>query len=122
MEEIKYVREQKEICEKYNQNFFETNFDLKIGISDNFKSGEMPLNGLRHFPEGDTSGWYIWAGDCSASDEFFKPMHIFHLIEIFPEIIKYFGLPAGNRFLIDDKGYEDVWFDENLLTNDTQQS
>ncbi|WP_332453765.1 hypothetical protein [Chryseobacterium aquaticum] len=122
MEEIKYAREQKEICEKYNKNFFETNFDLKIGISDNFKSGEMPLNGLRHFPEGDTSGWYIWAGDYSSSDEFFKPMHIFHLIEIFPEIIKYLGLPAGNRFLIDDKGFEDVWFDENLLTNDIQQS
>ncbi|WP_456236598.1 immunity protein Imm33 domain-containing protein [Chryseobacterium carnipullorum] len=37
-------------------------------------------------------------------------------------MIKYLGLPAGNRFLIDDKGFEDVWFDENLLTNDTQQS
>lgn len=122
MEEIKYIREQKEICEKYNQDFFKTNFDLKIGISDNFKSGEMPLNGLRHFPEGDTSGWYIWAGEYSVAGDFFKPMHIFHLLEIFPEIVKYLGLPAGNRFLIDDKGFEDVWFDENLLIYDTQQS
>ncbi|MHA3046219.1 immunity protein Imm33 domain-containing protein [Riemerella anatipestifer] len=118
----KYLEEQRAICKKYGQDFFNTSLELKIGISDNFDSGEMPLNGLRHFPEGDTSGWYIWAGEYSTSDNFFKPMHIFHLFKSFPEIIKYLGLPPGNRFLVDNQGYEDVWFDDNLLVFDTQKS
>lgn len=118
----KYVKEQKDICEKYSQDFFATSDELKVGISDNIKSGVMPINGLRHFPEGDTSGWYIWAGEYSDADDFFKPMHIFHLEEYYPELLKYLALPAGNRFLIDNKGFEDVWFDEGLLVYDTQKS
>lgn len=82
----------------------------------------MPINGLRHFPEGNTTGWYIWTGEYSAAPDFFKPMHLFHLQEYYPELLKYLGLPPGNRFLIDDKGYEDVWFDEGLLIYDTQKS
>lgn len=118
----KYIEEQKNICEKYNQDFFATDWNLKIGISDHFNNGEMPVNGLRHFAEENTSGWYVWAGEYSEADDFFKPIHIFHLLEIFPDIIKYLALPPGNRFLIDDKGHEDVWFDENLLIFDTQKS
>jgi hypothetical protein len=30
-------------------------------------------------------------------------------------VLKYLGLPAGWRFQIDEKGYEDVWFDESIL-------
>ncbi|WP_286856718.1 MULTISPECIES: immunity protein Imm33 domain-containing protein [Sphingobacterium] len=117
-----YKEEQQEICIKYNQEFFETDLNLKIGISENFGSGEMPLNGLRHFPEGDTSGWYIWAGEYSEAADFFKPIHISHLFETFPEIVKYLGLPPGCRFLADNKGYEDIWFDQGLLVYDTQRS
>ena len=47
--------------------------------------------------------------------EFFKPLHVGHLIEDRPIVLKYLGLPAGWRFQIDDKGYEDIWFDESLL-------
>lgn len=121
MGQKKYIAEQKDICVKYSQDFFATSEELKVGISANIKSGIMPITGLRYFPEGDTSGWYIWAGEYSDADDFFKPMHIFHLFEIFPEIVKYLGLPPGNRFVIDDKGYEDVWFDEGLLVYDTKK-
>jgi len=82
----------------------------------------MPINGLRHFHEGNTTGWYIWAGEFSDAPDFFKPMHLFHLQEYYPELLKYLGLPPGNRFLIDNKGYEDVWFDEGLLVYDIQKS
>ena len=35
----------------------------------------LTFHGLRHKPEGNTNGWYIWAGDdCSLSD-FFSPLH-----------------------------------------------
>ena len=55
----KCIKEQKDICEKYSQDLFATSEELKVGIYDNIKSGVMPLHGLRYFPEGDTSGWYI---------------------------------------------------------------
>lgn len=32
-----------------------------------------------------------------------------------PEVLPYLELPPGYRFIIDGKGYEDVWFDESLL-------
>ncbi len=114
MEIDKIILEQQDICKKYNLEYYYTDVWLKVGISKNINSGEMPINGLRHNPEGDTCGWYIWAGEYDSSDDFFEPMHIIHLYDIYPNIIKYLGLPPQSRFLIDDKGYEDVWTDTIL--------
>jgi hypothetical protein len=86
-----------------------------VGISLNVKNGLQPINGLRHPPEGDTTGWYIWAGeDFSDDPDFFVPLHVKHLNEWCPEIVKYLGLPPGWRFLIAND-YEDVWEDPSLL-------
>jgi hypothetical protein len=75
----------------------------------------MPINGLRHPPEGDTTGWYLWAGEELGADEgFFAPLCMAHLDEWCAPAIPYLGLPPGWRFLIAD-GYEDVWFDPSLL-------
>jgi hypothetical protein len=50
---------------------------LKVGIARNVLSGLQPLNALRHPPVGDTSGWYIWAGeDLSDDPDYFVPLHI----------------------------------------------
>ncbi len=109
--------QQKTICKKFGADFMESLPNLKIGISDSVKEGIEPIHGLRHKPEGDTTGWYIWAGDWSDDSNFFKPMHIVHLLEnkkYYP-ILKYLGLAPGWRFLIDKKGYEDVWYDPKLL-------
>ena len=111
-----YIKDQKVICQKKGVVCTEFNPNLKIGISDEVLIGLLPIHGLRHPPEGNTSGWYIWAGDkFSESEDFFKPYCIKHLFDKKSEIIKYLGLPAGYRFLIDNKGYEDIWFDEKLL-------
>jgi hypothetical protein len=109
-------KEQKELCERYNAPFVETPSFLKVGISLNVKDGIQPINGLRHALEGDTSGWYIWAGENLPDDpDFFVPLHIGHLLEWCPDIIKYLGLPPGWRFL-NAPDYEDVWEDKTLLT------
>jgi len=109
------IDQQNEICRKYDVVWFGPPLDQKIGVSKNLTSGVMPINGLRHPPENGTAGWYIWAGDYSEADDFFQPLHIQHLIEVYPDILKYLGLPPGYRFQIDSKGYEDVWKDESLL-------
>ena len=108
-------REQRRTCEKYGADFAESPQDSKVGIAANVRDGLKPINGLRHPPEGDTTGWYIWAGeDLSQDPDFFRPLHVRHLDEWCPAVKKYLGLAPGWRFLIAND-YEDVWFDESLL-------
>ena len=75
----------------------------------------MPINGLRHPIQGDTTGWFIWAGgEPSTAPDFFQPVHVAHLADWCPLALKFLGLPPGWRFLVAD-GYEDVWGDPSLL-------
>lgn len=106
---------QREICHKYEAEYLPAPSSLKAGVSINVREGVLPINGLRHPPEADTTGWYIWAGEDIPDDpDFFKPLHVEHLDYICPQIKKYLGLAPGWRFLIAEN-YEDVWFDESLL-------
>jgi hypothetical protein len=106
---------QKQICKRYGAEFVPSPNNLKVGIASNVREGIMPINGLRHPPEGDTTGWYIYAGeDLPDNPNFFNPLHVEHIDEWCPKIKKYLGLPPGWRFLFAGD-YEDVWADETLL-------
>lgn len=78
-------------------------------------SGCEPIHGLRHAPAGHTAGWYIWTGDYAEAADFYKPMHVAHLIEASLNVVPYLGLAPGWRFVLDNRGYEDCWFDASLL-------
>lgn len=111
---------QREICDKYGLNFEPCDLNLKIGISLNIIENkyEMPIYGSRLRTENGTNGWYIYAGDYSEADDFFKPLHASHLEEICPLLLPYLGLAPGSRFLIAENGnYVDVWEDLSLLGN-----
>lgn len=109
---------QKAVCKKYKADFLASHNDLKLGIALNVKEGILPINRLRVYPEGDTTGWYIWAGEEFSEDpDFFVPLHVEHVDEWSPEIKRYLGLAPGWRFLIANS-YEDVWFDSELLDDD----
>ncbi len=113
---------QKRVCEKYSSVYLPAKPDLKMGISLNVRGGIKPLNGLRHPPEKDTTGWYIWGGEkLSRKSDFFKPLHATHIKEWCPAIQKFLGLEPGWRFLIADD-YTDVWFDPSLLELNTGKS
>ena len=106
---------QHQICHKYEAHYFPSPLYLKVGIARNVQAGAFSINGLRHPPEGDTTGWYFWAEEeLSDAPNFFEPLHVEHLFERCPEVLPYLGLPPGWRFLI-APGYEDVWFDESLF-------
>ncbi|MHB9129460.1 MAG: immunity protein Imm33 domain-containing protein [Armatimonadota bacterium] len=106
---------QKTICDRFNAPFVESPLTLKVGIALNIRDGILPINGLRHPPEGDTTGWYIWAGEEMSEDpDFFVPLHIEHLCEWCPRVLPYLGLAPGWHFLVAGD-YEDVWEDESLL-------
>lgn len=109
------LKAQLETCRRYEAEFCPAAANNKIGIAMNARTGLLPLNGLRHPSEGDTTGWYIWAGEkMSESPDYFAPLHVEHLHEWCPQVIKFLGLPPGWRFLV-AKDHEDVWFDESLL-------
>jgi hypothetical protein len=106
---------QKSVCRKFDANFLQCDEHQKIGISRDFDPRRAPINGMRHLPEGDTNGWYIWSGqEFPHSPDFFVPVQAKQLHDDHPEIAEYLGLAPGWRFLI-APGYEDVWFDPNLL-------
>jgi hypothetical protein len=106
---------QREVCQAHGADYFACDPSAKVGISSSALRRELPLNGLRHPPVGDTCGWYIWGGtELRYSHDFFKPMHVHHLAEECPEILPYLGLPPGWRFLI-SPDHEDIWFDQSLL-------
>jgi len=108
-----HIETQKEICEKYNSKWKPISKSLKIGISENLDL--EPIYGLRHKTENGKVYWFIYSGDYSEKEDFFKPICAEHLLQRKPKLIDYLGLDEGFRFIIDEKGYEDVWFDEKLL-------
>lgn len=108
------IERQQSVCRLHGVAFIEADEDLKVGVSVNVRDGVLPVHGLRLKPEGDTTGWYIWAGEFSDDPSFFVPLHARHLGEWCQPVLKYLGLPPGWRFLT-DFDYEDVWFDKSLL-------
>jgi hypothetical protein len=76
----------------------------------------LPLNAIRHPPVGQPNGWYVWRGDPvpQKDDDFFSPVHVEHALDQFPDLLPYLTLPPGWGVLL-APGYEDVWYDENLL-------
>ena len=105
---------QREKCAKFDAKFVSCDPKLKVGISQNVRNGLRPINGLRISPEGDTCGWYIWAGEeWSDAPDFFVPLHAKHLEQWAPLVLPYLGLPPGWRFLVTEE-YEDAWKDPQL--------
>lgn len=102
-------------CASHAKECMPTPGELKSGFALETK-GATPINGLRHPPQADTSGWYVWCGEqFSTAPDFFAPLHTSHIYEEYPHLIKFFGLPPGYRFLVAGD-YEDVWYDPSLLS------
>jgi hypothetical protein len=115
MQPTDVAAKQREVCQRYGSPFVASPGGLKVGISENAKRDIAPLNGLRHKPEGDTTGWYIWRGEeLSQAPDFFVPLHVAHLDTWCVEALPFLGLAPGWRFL---KAGDcvDVWFDNTLL-------
>jgi len=49
---------QRRFCEKLEQQYVAAHPDLKVAFALETR-GRIPINGLRHQPEGDTTGWYL---------------------------------------------------------------
>jgi hypothetical protein len=109
------VHDQREVCAQLGVESMPPHPHEKVGLARNVVPGAQPLNGLRHPPEGDTCGWYLWAGEeLSDAPDFFEPVHVVHLARRCPDALPYLALPPGWRFLL-AADYSDIWHDETLL-------
>lgn len=104
------------VCKKYGCEAFVIPLDQKVGISLSVREGLRPITAVRHRPVGDTTGWYIWAGEYSADPEFFKPLCVKHLDDWCPMVIPFLRLPPGWGVIVTED-YEDVWYDESFLVD-----
>ena len=114
------TEEQASVCRRFGVPPVKTGPDVKVGIAKNVAKEQdlWPLNGLRHPPEADTAGWYLWAGEAFPENpRLWVPLHAAHLAQYRPICLPYLALPPGWRFLL-APGYEDVWYDETLLVLD----
>ena len=110
------IEKQKVICKKYKTDFVECSAELKCGVALQ-TIGKQPIYGVRYPIENGTTGWYIYCGEYSSDDNFYQPVHTIHLNDELPDVLPYLGLPPGWSFIIDDKGYEDVWFDPQFINS-----
>ncbi|TDE15244.1 immunity protein Imm33 domain-containing protein [Dyadobacter psychrotolerans] len=107
-----HIISQKQICLAHDSEWKPVNKKLKVSVSVNLDTD--PVNGLRIPGEKGSTGWFIWSGDYSEREDFFKPMCAEHLLQKRPDIVKYLGLDIGFRFLADRSDYGEVWFDEKI--------
>src|SRR4030095_9171791 len=94
---------QRNYCESNNIPYLpayrESNASLALSTQ-----GLVPINGLRHPPEDGHNGWFLWSGaELSADPKFFSNVHVYHLMELRPEVLKFLGLPPGYP-PVDDPG------------------
>ena len=110
-----------QLCARFGATPYGYMPQTKVGIAQNVTQGIEPINGMRVNPQGDTNGWYIWAGEEMSNDpNFFMPLHVEHLPQWCqylpqgcPNLMNYLLLPPGWRFLL-APGYEDVWHDPEI--------
>ena len=106
---------QHEICARHGSEYVPVELAQKVGIAlDSLRT--LPLNALRHSPEGGTCGWYIWGGETMSQDpDFFQPLHVAHLSDYCPDLIPFLALSPGWRVLL-APGQTEVWFDRDILS------
>ena len=107
-------QKQQAVCVQFGSAFVPPDVESKVGIA-LATLGDAPLNAMRHPPEGNACGWYIWGGEVLSQDtDFFQPLHVHHLAEYCQTILPYLALAPGWRVLL-APGQIEVWHDPELL-------
>jgi hypothetical protein len=99
---------QKSTCRDYDLPEVEPEGMVAVALD---TLGKFPICGERVIKEHDWEkiSWYFYCGDYSEKKDPYRPIHIEHLSDILPEVLKFIGLPYGSGFEIDSNGDEVVW-------------
>jgi len=100
---------------------------IRFGIRNDGKTGvaDKLMSNWNHIQQQQTAtckklkidGWYLRSGSDMAQNDndFFNPLHVGHLIQQRPVVLKYSGLPPGWKLQTDQNRHEDIWFDKSIL-------
>jgi hypothetical protein len=112
--DLENINKQQQICSKYQSAFCPTLPDDMVAIALE-TIGQSPIYGVRVAQKTPTDNveWFIYCGEHSDAEDFYKPVHAQHLAEYLPSVQAYLALAPGYHFIIDDAGYEDVWLVSN---------
>jgi hypothetical protein len=101
---------------RQDESVSELRGDLRVGVSPSLTEDdwEWPIHGMRHPPERQSSGWYLWTGNLNHPYDYFQPLRTHELLGRIPELTPLLDLPAGTRF-VSRPGRTDSWDDPTLL-------
>ena len=107
--------DQQKTCQRFDAQYMPPEIDEKMGIALETLD-RLPLHAVRLQPDNGDCGWYIHGGENSEDANFYQALHVSHVASYCTKIIPYLALPPGWRVLL-GPDYEDVWFDEKLIKN-----
>lgn len=110
---IKVVREQNDECIKYGVSPIFPAFSQNIVVSKGVYEG-LAIEAVRYQSPNHMTGWWLTTDLYDDNVDSLMNVHYYHVAFKRPDILKYFALPYGYRFLVNNKE-GDVWFDADVL-------
>lgn len=105
------AEKQQHICQKYSSQYKPVAINEMVAVALQ-TLGKQPIYATRVIlEEGENISWFIHCGEYSDAKDFYQPLHALHLVKELPQVLPYLALDHGYHFIIDNQGYEDVWFD-----------
>ncbi|MDM5450969.1 immunity protein Imm33 domain-containing protein [Peribacillus simplex] len=114
---LRYWEEQLYICEELDADFEPPTADKTVMLSKNILEEDGIIQGVRYFGEAQSSGWLLYRDEEDLDEEKERNLITLRLHELTAkksDLVCFFGLPSGYRFIIEDDGY-DAWCDENIV-------
>lgn len=110
---IKIWDEQYFVCEQYKVKFTPPTIDQMITISDGVYEGAL-MEGIRYHSPSHMSGWFLTTDLYNNDINSLKPVHVFHILKMRPDITKYLALPFGFVF---QQNTNLVWLDKEVAND-----
>lgn len=103
-------KEQLEICNRMKTNCQPPMPHQLVVISDGVYEG-LPVEGVRYPSPEHMSGWWLYTEKYNGDIKTLQNVHVSHLIEKRPDLVKYLGLPSRFRFV---ENTSQIWLDESI--------
>lgn len=110
---IQVINDQEEECLKYGVSPLFPTFGQNIVISKGVYEG-MGVDAVRYPSPDHMTGWWVTTDLYDDDLSSLMKVHFYHVAFKRPDLLRYFALPFGFRFYINNSENE-IWFDEKAL-------
>jgi hypothetical protein len=111
---VTYWNWQTEVCRAAGVPFSPPFLSQLVVVSDDLDDVEAPIDGVRYDSPGAMSGWWITENGYTGPASDLKTVHLYHLTQRRPDLIKFLALPFGYRFQQpENRAFPDPFEDED---------